>query len=89
MSDSANRRLETPGYNGGRMSLEEFHNGLRILLNLDFDDLVRAGVFDEHRVDEWEKFRLDPFRTFIRADEETAERIWELIQARQQHRRAA
>ena len=30
------------------MTLREFHNGLRILLNLDLDELATAGAM-EHR----------------------------------------
>ena len=62
-----------------RMTLEEFHNGLRILMNLDFDDLVKAGAFHEWQADAWQNFRRDPFRSFIRADEETVDIIWDLI----------
>ena len=43
------------------MTLEEFHNGLRILMNLDFDDLVKAGAFHEWQADAWQNFRRDPF----------------------------
>jgi hypothetical protein len=78
-----------PGDNGGRMSMDEFHNGLRILLSLDFSDLVKAGVFYDWQTDEWDKFQRDPFRFFIRTDEETADALWAAIQARQSKRKAA
>ena len=75
--------------NGGRISLDEFHNGLRILLNLDFRDLVQAGVFKPNDDEAWQRFQRDPFRYFLRADEDAADRIWELIRSRQPDRRAA
>jgi len=74
---------------GGRISLDEFHNGLRILLNLDFRDLVQARVFLPDDNEAWQRFQRDPFRFFIRADEEVVDRIWDLIQSRQPERRAA
>lgn len=77
------------GGNGGRMSMDEFHNGLRTLLSLDFSDLVRAGVFHDWQTDKWEQFQRDPFRFFIRTDEVTADAIWAIIQARQSKRKAA
>lgn len=59
------------------MNKAEFHNALRILLNLDRDDLP----FLDGRA--WQRFRTDPFRFFIRADDPTADRLWAAIEARQ------
>mgnify|MGYP001568633403 CR=1 FL=1 len=70
------------------MTLSEFHNGLRILLNIDFDDLATAGVMDDvgqsrrAAFGEWILFRQDPFRWFIRCDDEKADKIWKLIENR-------
>ncbi len=86
MSAPASRN---PSDNGGRLSIEEFHNGLRILLNLDFDDLAKAGVFEVSQIDRWQQFQRDPFRFFIRTDEETADALWRLIQERMKRRAAA
>ena len=69
-----------------RLTHLEFHNALRILLNLDFRDLVQAGVFAAHDDAGWEPFQRDPFRYFIRTDDATAARIWDLIQTRQPRR---
>jgi hypothetical protein len=77
------------GDNGGRMSMDEFHNGLRTLLSLDFADLVKAGVFHGWQTDKWDQFQCDPFRFFIRTDEKTADALWAIIQARQSKRKAA
>lgn len=85
----SNSHTVAPGDNGGRMSMDEFHNGLRILLSLDFSELVKAGVFHRGQTDKWEQFQRDPFRFFIRADEETTDILWSLIQARQSSRKAA
>lgn len=65
------------------MSRREFHNALRILLNLDRHDLVEHGVMGADEPDAWWAFGQDPYRWFIRADDATAEKLWRLIEARQ------
>lgn len=64
------------------MTLEEFHNGLRILLNLERHVLVDAGVLRPSDVNAWGTFVRDPFRFFIRADDRTAEKLWALMKKR-------
>ena len=59
------------------MTFEEFHNGLRILLNIDQDEF-EAGVDDSS----WPVFRNDPHRWFIQASDKAAQRLWALMQAR-------
>lgn len=49
------------------MSLEEFREGLRALMALDFQALVEAGIFDEWQAEAWQTFRRDPFRSFFYA----------------------
>jgi sulfur transfer complex TusBCD TusB component (DsrH family) len=66
-----------------RLSYAEFHNALRIMLNLDRSDLVQAGVLDAQDERGWARLRDDPFRWFIRAEDARAERFWRLIQRRQ------
>lgn len=63
------------------MTLDEFHNGLRILTNLDFHDLVTAGVLidDMDGDSEWEKFRDNPWQWMIHADDDEAAKLWALM----------
>lgn len=63
------------------MTLAEFHNGLRILTNLDFSDLVKAGVLtdDADGDSEWEDFRDNPWKWMIRADDDEAAKLWALM----------
>lgn len=65
------------------MTLREFHNALRILMNIDRDDLERAGIIGRADHNAWGTFTRDPFRWFIRADDVTAEKLWRLIERRQ------
>lgn len=75
-----------------KMELREFHNGLRVLLNLDLRDLEAAGIVfddDQHtpghaarRTKAYERFVSDPFRWFVRADDETADKLWALLKTR-------
>ena len=44
------------------MEQREFHNALRILLNIDADELLACGALEE----DWPSFRDDPYRFFIR-----------------------
>jgi hypothetical protein len=56
--------------------LRRFHNSLRILRNIDQHETgFTAG--------QWFAFNADPYGFFIRADDETAEKLWRLIEARQ------
>jgi hypothetical protein len=50
------------------MDLREFRSALRLLTQLDRDEVGLEGR-------DWQAFRTDPFRFLIRADDETAERI--------------
>ena len=64
------------------MTLREFHNGLRILLNIDMHELEEAGVIAKDDMQDWYKFRRDPFRWLITAPDEAAERLWALMEKR-------
>jgi hypothetical protein len=52
-----------------------FHNGLRILLNID------SGEFPGPDVD-WNRFRDSPWRYFISCNEEIARALWAIIERR-------
>lgn len=67
------------------MTFAEFHNGLRILTSIDQYEVEAFMPGD----DAWRSFCRDPFRYFIRADDETADAIWRIIEARQSKRTAA
>jgi hypothetical protein len=60
----------------------DFHNGLRLLLNIDRHELVREGVIQADDHNSWGEFRRDPFRYFIRVDDEKAARIWAIMERR-------
>ena len=64
-------------------SFGQFHNRLRILKNIDADELVEARVMALNDVREWASFRDNPFQFFIRADDETARRLWALVEKRE------
>ena len=69
------------------LTFGRFHNALRILLNVDCHELIEAGVLKAEEEVAWTRFRSDPFRFFIRADEATAGRLWNLIERRQPGKR--
>jgi len=60
------------------MTLDQFHNGLRILRSIDRHELVFAG--DD--IAAWERFCASPFDWMIRAPDLQAERLWDLMVAR-------
>lgn len=66
------------------MSSADFHNRLRILLNLDRHDLEEAGVLKAGREgwSEWIEFRRDPFRACLRMDDERYALLWGLMDRR-------
>lgn len=63
------------------MTFDEFHNALRILSSIDAHELRELDT--EIWTDaEWIKFRDDPWRYFIKADDECAVMIWSVITKR-------
>ena len=62
-----------------------FLNGMKILLNLDFHDLKDRGIMDAAALKDgqWEKFRADPFRWMMHVEDDRAEKLYALIEARQ------
>lgn len=72
------------------MSFHEFHNGIRILLNIDKWELDEAGVdLPMTGKRSWQEFRDDPWRFFICCDTPTAMKIWSIVERRQQPVRPA
>ena len=61
------------------MTLREFHNGLRILTNIDLYELVEAGIIEADDEAEWKAFRDNPHRWLILADDEQSEKLWALM----------
>lgn len=68
------------------MSLALFHNGMRILLNLERHDLIDAGVIQPEDAAAWRRFSDNPHRWFIVASDEQARRLWDVIERRQPER---
>ena len=55
------------------MTFEEFHNGIRVLHNLEREEI--RGVANI------ERFMSDPVRWFISADDDSAHRVFAMIEA--------
>lgn len=67
------------------MTLPEFSNACRILYNIDFSELIAAGVIaeDEYAEDEWRSFLVNPVSWFIRASDDQQEKLFGIIESRQ------
>jgi len=70
-----------------KMTLREFHNGLRILINIDRWELEEAGIVKTYgeiarREATWESFKKDPYRFFITASDAQAICLWSIIEKR-------
>lgn len=63
------------------MTLEQFHNGLRILRSIDAHEIGNP--------DWWPAFQRDPYGFFVRCADETADVIWAAMVKRGATRRAA
>lgn len=61
------------------MTREEFHNGLRILTNIDFDELVEAKVIEGDDEVEWTVFRKNPWKWAVIADDDQFSALWTLM----------
>ncbi len=64
------------------MTFPEFHNALRVLLNLDRVELERFLVLRKGDHPGWARFQENPYRFFIKADTETAKNLFVLMQQR-------
>lgn len=62
----------------------QFHNRLRILMNIEAEDFANAGLTFK----QWRDFDANPHRFFIRADDPTAAAIWRIVEAREAKRTA-
>jgi hypothetical protein len=56
------------------MTLNDFHNGLRLLRSIDSYEVGDPLWYTA--------FRHDPFEFFIRCDDETAAKIWAAMEKR-------
>ncbi len=77
VQQDAREGVATPG-----ASLREFHNLLRIMLNIGSYEIEEAGIFPTDSDDEFITFRRDPYRWFIHAEDDKARKMWALIQKR-------
>jgi hypothetical protein len=64
------------------MTRLEFRNRLCILRSIDRHELVGAGILDAYDEPMWVVFAKDPARWFLLRDDETAEKLWQLIERR-------
>lgn len=64
------------------MDLRDFHNRLRIMISIDRHELEAAGVIAHGDHNAWGTFHRDPFRWLIRCDDESAAKLWALIERR-------
>jgi len=64
------------------MTFEQFHNALRILLNIDRDKMEYAGIIDRGDLNAWGEFRRNPFRWFICVPDEKAKKLFSIIKER-------
>ena len=81
--------MSTVGTAATSKEFDAFHNRLRIMTSIDFDELVDAGVIEDDDEAEWDAFRKDPYRWFILADDDKARELWLLIERRHNARRVA
>lgn len=62
------------------MTFAEFRNALCVLASIDEHELVDAGLTLSTLA--WTDFAQNPWRYIVRADDETAAKIWSIIQRR-------
>lgn len=60
------------------MTRDQFHNGIRVLFNLDAPDLAEVGIVDEQAL----RFISNPIDFFIRCDDATCNALWSLVARR-------
>ena len=73
-------RVEPPE---NETELRIFHNRLRILTSIDKHELVEAGVLADDDTLRWKEFQKDPYRVFVRCNDETCTKLFGIIQRRE------
>lgn len=70
------------------MDAYKFHNACRILLNIDKDELERAGVIAVDQVGggDWKRFNDDILMFVIKLPTPRFEALWRLVEERQPER---
>ena len=63
------------------MTRREFHNGLRVLMNIDKWEL-EVTLGGEVSTPMWERFRDNPWQWFIKAPDSQAEAVFKVVEAR-------
>lgn len=61
------------------MEFKQFHNALRILASIDQDELEATGAITK---DEWEGFRGNPYKWFVRVPDDKALKVWKIMKKR-------
>lgn len=64
------------------MELREFHNALRVMKNIDRDELVAAGVMPRADHNEWGEFRRNPYNWFLRKPDSICKKVWGIMERR-------
>lgn len=60
------------------MTRDQFHNAMRILLNVEVDELREIGL----STDRVQQFFANPLVFFIRCDDQTCDALWEIVERR-------
>lgn len=63
-----------------KTEMQMFHHRLRRLINIDLFQLVEAGVIALGDFEEWAIFKDNPWRWFIKADDERAAKVWAIME---------
>ena len=60
------------------MTRDQFHNGIRVLFNVEAEDLAAVGITGANAA----RFMNNPVDFFIRSDDATCNALWSLVARR-------
>lgn len=64
------------------MTQVEFEEAARALASIQRDELVSASIIADDDDEVWNRFRADPYRWLIGADDAVADRLWTVVEGR-------
>jgi hypothetical protein len=67
-------------HRGPLMTYDDFHEYLRLLSQLQRQELIHLHAFTEDDYQAWADFRRDPLRWLLRADDHRAAAVWSAIE---------
>jgi hypothetical protein len=80
--DWRHKRGKRDGAPRVKFDADSFRNCMCVLHSIDYVELVAAGAIDDGDLKRWAMFQKEPYRFYISTDDDTRDRIWDIVARR-------